>query len=245
MRIAVIACRVFTRELSYYVSQSPHAVEVFWLPQGLHDTPDRLRRMIADTLGEIDRQREERLLKYSPDAIALAYGLCSNGVVGLESRDVPLIVPRTDDCIAQFLGSQRRYLALFADNPGTYWLNSGWIETAFLPTDENLARQREEYAALYGEDNADYLLDQDGVWMKHYRACGYIDSPVYAGGAHRDTARRLAAERGWGFREWKGDNRLIRALAFGEWNEEEFCIVPPRHRIEAAYDGTKLRAVPL
>lgn len=118
MRIAVIACRVFTRELSYYVSQSPHTVEVFWLPQGLHDTPDRLRRMIADTLGEIDRQREERLLKYSPDAIALAYGLCSNGVVGLESRDVPLIVPRTDDCIAQFLGSQRRYLALFAATQG-------------------------------------------------------------------------------------------------------------------------------
>lgn len=245
MRIAVVACRVFTRELSYYVSQSPHAVDVFWLPQGLHDTPDRLRRMIAEAIDGIYRQREEGLLKYDPDVIALAYGLCSNGVVGIESRDVPLVVPRTDDCIAQFLGSEERYLALFRDNPGAYWLNSGWIETAFLPTDESLARRREEYAELYGEDNADFLLDQDGVWMKNYRTCGYIESPVYADEAHRDTARRLASQRGWDFREWKGDNRLIRALAFGEWNDEEFCIVPPRHRIEAAYDGTKLRAVPL
>ena len=40
MRIHIIACRVLTRELSYLISQSPHTVDVTWLPQGLHDTPE-------------------------------------------------------------------------------------------------------------------------------------------------------------------------------------------------------------
>ena len=50
MRIHIIACRVLTRELSYLISQSPHTVDITWLPQGLHDTPEKLRALIADAI---------------------------------------------------------------------------------------------------------------------------------------------------------------------------------------------------
>lgn len=96
MRIHIIACRVLTRELSYLISQSPHTVDITWLPQGLHDTPEKLRALIADAIDGLYRQREQRMLKHFPDVIVLGYGLCSNGVVGLESRDIPLVIPRTD-----------------------------------------------------------------------------------------------------------------------------------------------------
>ena len=244
MRIHIIACRVLNRELSYYASQSPHIVDITWLPQGLHDVPSRLRESVSAAIGGLYKQRESRELKHFPDVIALGYGLCSNGVVGIEARDVPLVVPRTDDCIALFLGSQQRYLELFHTYGGTFLLNNGWVETAFIPTQELLEQKRREYAESYGEDNADFLMEQDMLWAKNYRHIGYISSPVYAAGAHRDTARKAAAYNGWSYEEFQGDSRLLRKLTTGEWDDREFLICPPHHRIEAAYDGAKLKAVP-
>ena len=245
MRIHIFACRVFTRELSYYASQSPHTVDITWLPQGLHDTPARLREMLADAISGLYRQREERLLKHFPDVIVLGYGLCSNGVVGLESRDIPLVVPRTDDCIALFLGSQQRYLRLFQEYSGTYWLNAGWIENAFIPSEEMLAQKRREYAEQFGEDNADFLMEQDMLWAKNYRHVGYITSSVHAPANGPAIAQKVARFNGWDYQEFDGDNRLLAAMTQGTWDEKEFLICPPYHRIEAAYDGNKITAVPL
>ena len=245
MRIHIIACRVFSRELSYYAAQSRHTVDITWLPQGLHDTPDRLRTMLRQTLEDLYRQKEQRMLKHWPDVIALGYGLCSNGVIGVESRDIPLVVPRTDDCIAQFLGSQKRYMELFQDYNGTYWLNNGWIESAFVPSRENLETMRQEYAEMYGEENAEFLMEQDMLWARNYSACGFITSPVYHDPAYPELARRMAADNGWKYAVFAGDTRMLRMLTDGTWNEEEFCICPPYHRLEAAYDGSKIRAVPI
>ena len=143
MRIHIIACRVLTRELSYFASQSPHTVDITWLPQGLHDTPAKLRMKVSETIDSLYEQWEKRELKHMLDVIVLGYGLCSNGVVGIQARDIPLVVPRTDDCIALFLGSQQRYLELFHAYAGTFWLNSGWVETAFIPTQKLLEQKKQ------------------------------------------------------------------------------------------------------
>ena len=245
LRIHIIACRVLTRELSYYAALSPHTVDITWLPQGLHDTPAKLREMVGGAIDALYKQREEGLVKHFPDVRALGYGLCSNGVVGLTARDVPLVVPRTDDCIALFLGSQERYLRVFHEFSGTYWLNNGWIETAFIPSASMLQEKRAQYAERYGEDNADFLMEQDMLWAKNYRTLGYIASPVYQCPAYPALAEETARFNGWQFRTFEGDTRLVRALAEGHWNTEEFLVCPPDHRIEAAYDGRKMIAVPV
>ena len=245
MRVHIIACRVFTRELSYYASQSPNTIDITWLPQGLHDTPEKLRSMLKESLDGLYRQKEKQMIKHWPDFIVLCYGLCSNGIVGLESRDTPLIIPRTDDCIALFLGSQQRYLKLFETYNGTYWLNNGWIETAFIPSSEMLKQRYKEYAELYGEDNAQFLYDQDMLWMKNYNTCGYINSSAYHCPGYPLLAKRIAEENHWEYHEFDGDNRMIRAITDGEWDDREFLICPPYHRIEASYDELKIRAVPI
>lgn len=244
MWIHIIACRVLTRELSYFASQSPHTVDITWLPQGLHDTPAKLRMKVSETIDSLYEQWEKRELKHMPDVIVLGYGLCSNGVVGIQARDIPLVVPRTDDCIALFLGSQQRYLELFHAYAGTFWLNSGWVETAFIPTQKLLEQKRREYAENYGEDNADFLMEQDMLWAKNYRYIGYITSPIYDAPVNRDTAREAAGYNGWSFQEFQGDPRLVQKMTTGEWEEKEFLICPPHHRIEASYDGGKVCAVP-
>ena len=48
MRLAIIGCMVMNREISHLVSESRHVVRVWWLRQGLHDTPDVLRTMGDD-----------------------------------------------------------------------------------------------------------------------------------------------------------------------------------------------------
>lgn len=247
MRIHIVACRVLSRELNALAARSPHVVELTWLPQGLHDTPDKLRAMLNDTLDGLYRQRDEGLLHGWPDVIALGYGLCSNGVVGVESRDTPLIIPKTDDCIALFLGSQKRYLELFAQYNGCYWLNNGWIEHGWnepTSTPDALAERRAEYARLYGEENADFLMEQERSWIGNYNTCGYIASPVFDTPVYEEKAKAFARGNGWRYARMQGDLRMLRMLTEGAWTEKEFLICPPYHRIEATYDADKIRAVP-
>lgn len=244
MRIHIIACRVLTRELSFYASFSPHIVDITWLPQGLHDTPGRLRDMLAATLADLEQQWDSGLIKHRPDAVALGYGLCSNGVVGLQAGSQPLIIPRTDDCTALFLGSQERYLDEFRRHSGTYWLNNGWMETSFVPMPSYLEERRVAYAQKYGEDNADFLLAEDLRWVRNYSYCGYIRSPVIEFDEYPRTAAKVAEENGWDFFSLDGDCRLLKKLTQGRWDDQEFLVCPPGWRVEAAYDGTKMRAVP-
>lgn len=248
MRIHIIACRVLSRELNYLAAVSPHVVDITWLPQGLHDTPDLLRKSVRDTIQGLADQVEKNVLKHRPDVIALGYGLCSNGVVGVESGDIPIVVPRTDDCIALFLGSQERYLTLFEEYPGTFWLNNGWMETCYGTRGEWWSAPEgrlEEYIEKYGEDNAEYILEQETAWIRNYRHCFFIGSCVHSDPAYACSASCVAKENNWTFEETAGDTRMLRMLTDGTWNDTEFLICPPHHRIEAVYDGTKLRAVPL
>ncbi|MFI3211919.1 MAG: DUF1638 domain-containing protein [Eubacteriales bacterium] len=119
-RLKVIACEVAFRELCYCASQCRAMIDFTFMTQGLHDkgaTP--MKQMLQDEIDKVD------IHKY--DAIVLAYGLCSNGVVGLQSK-LPMIIPKAHDCITFFLGSKERYAEFFDKNRGTYVYTSGWIE---------------------------------------------------------------------------------------------------------------------
>ena len=128
----------------------------------------------------------------------LAYGLCSNGVIGVRCRDIPVVIPRTDDCIALFMGSQERYLKEFHDAAGAVWLNSAWVEQSPRLADSEDLRRRKwlEYAEKYGEDNADYLMEIESSWVSNYSTMGYIHSSVYDTAEHLDCARSEAADKG-------------------------------------------------
>lgn len=241
MHIHVIACRVFCRELSYYAALSPHHVTVSWLPQGLHNTPKILHEKLMHEISKVEQ--DETLFFSPPDAIALAYGLCSNGILGLSAEKTPLVIPRCDDCIALFLGSQERYLDMFNTYPGTYWLTSGWIETAFIPCEEMRAKQRQKYIERYGQDNADYLVEMDNAWIANYHFCGYIQSQVYEHPDYPLLASRTAQENNWEFFRTEGDPGLISALVSGSWDEERFLVCPPKSVVCPTYDSRKIHAV--
>lgn len=244
MRLAIIGCMVMNREISHLTAQSGNVVRVWWLRQGLHDTPDVLREELQHKIDEIERENQMLPAHLRMEAVVLAYGLCSNGVIGLHSRSLPVIVPRCDDCISLFLGSAERYRKLFRELPGIYWYNNGWIEQAFTPSRENYARQRAQYAEEYGEENADYLMECTNNWMGQYRHCGFITCPLGDRPDYESYARQAAKDFGWQFTRVEGDMAYLDALVNGPWDDARFLTCPPRSCISAEYDERKFCAVP-
>ena len=244
MRIHIIACRIFERELGYLAAKSENPVDFTWVGRGLHNEPDKLCARLSGAVDALYDQLASGELEYRPEYIALGYGLCSKAVVGIRCRDIPIVIPRTDDCIALFMGSEEKYLKEFAEVKGAYWLNSGWIEQSVRLFDgDDLKRRRwMEYAEKFGEDNADYLIEIESGWEKNYSTLGYIRSEVYDSPAYRARAVEEAERKGWKLREIDGDLRLLRMLTDGTWNEREFLILKPGQTIAADYSGLKLKA---
>ena len=212
--------------------------------RGLHNNPADLRSHRCAAVDELYHQMENGELDHRPDAIVLGYGLCSNGVIGVRCRDIPIVVPRTDDCIALFMGSQERYFREFSESGGAFWLNSAWLEqsTSLFDTDTIRRRKWQEYAEKYGEDNADYLLEMESSWISNYSTLGYIHSTVYDSPANLERAKEEADSKGWKLRELNDDLRLLRMMVDGTWNDREFLILKPGERIAADYTGRKLKA---
>ena len=244
MRLHFIACRILTRELSWYCANSPFPIEITWMPQGLHTEPQKLQKELQKTLLLVEEQSRKEAERFWPDYLVLGYGLCSNGVVGLQAGDIPLVIPRTDDCIGLMLGSQKRYLEAFSQNPGTYWFSHGWMEHSVVPTTELILRRRKYYEEEYGEENADFLIEQDLLWTRNYQAACLIASPRFPNQPAREAAQSIAGEHSWRYFELPEDERMFAMMAQGQWPEDEFLLCPPHHRVEAAYDGGKIRAVP-
>ena len=142
MRIHIIACRILSRELSYLASQSDNTIDITWMGRGLHNAPANLRSHLSAAVDELYHQIENGELDHRPDAIVLGYGLCSNGVIGVRCQDIPIVVPRTDDCIALFMGSQERYFREFSESGGAFWLNSAWLEQSTSLFDTDTIRRR-------------------------------------------------------------------------------------------------------
>ena len=244
MRIAIIGCAVFNREISHLVAESRHAVRVWWMRQGLHGTPDILRTELQRAIDEVERENERLPEGLRFEAVILAYGLCSNGVIGLRSRSLPVVVPRCDDCISLFLGSADRYRELFRKLPGVYWYNTGWIEQSLTPSKENYIRRRAEYAAEFGEENADFLMECTNNWMEKYQHCGYITCPLGEREGCEAYARQAAEDFGWAFTKVEGDMGYLDALVNGPWDDARFLTCPPYNRIEADFSNRKFRSVP-
>lgn len=243
MRLRLISCEIFYREMCWVVSRSPNQVDLEFLPKGLHDLgAAAMRARLQAAIDQADPERYEALL--------LGYGLCGNGLAGLEARALPLIAPRAHDCITLFLGSRARYLEYFQQHPGTYFHTTGWIERGRdlpqLSIQEKLGGRRsfQELAARYGEDNARYLLEQLGDYTRRYGRLAFIRTGLEPDERFRRASLEEAARRGWRFEEVAGDLSLLRRLTDGPWDQEDFLRVPPGGRIAATYREDVIGAEP-
>jgi len=245
-RLKLIACEILYREFCAAVARSVHRVDLEFLPKGLHDLGSPgMNERIAARLAEVDEA--------AYDAVAMGYALCSNGLVGLAARSIPLVVPRAHDCITLLLGSKERYLEYFRSQPGAYFKTSGWIERGddleqlsgeSIQRRSRMAQSYDELVERYGEDNARFLAEQLGEMTRNYSRIAYIAMGIEPDDRFEREARDLAAARGWQFDRLAGDMGLIQRLLDGPWDDDAFLVVPPGYRIAASFDDRILRAEP-
>lgn len=119
-RVHVLACGVLAADLRVLAGRLPARLTLDLLPGKLHNTPHDLRRRLQERIDAVSAAG-------GADAIAIAYGICGRGTVGLAARAVPLWIPRVHDCIALFLGSDAAYREQVARYPGTYYVSAGWV----------------------------------------------------------------------------------------------------------------------
>ncbi len=247
-RLLAVACEVFHREACAAAAQSSYVVDFEFMPKSLHDIGEG--PMSSRLQATIDKALAERPIDAWPDAIVLLYGLCNNGIRGLRAP-IPIIVPRAHDCITLLLGSRTRYTEHFQANPGTFYKSPGWVERDSDP-DANPASVTSrmgishDYAKLveeYGEENAEYLMETMGNWLKNYRKLSFINTGVGQHEQYLQVCRAQAQENAWEYEEIAGDTVLIKKLLNGDWNEEDFLVLQPGQKIAVSNESTIVCAV--
>ena len=244
MILKLIGCEVLYREICFAVARSPHLVDAEFLPKGLHDLGGvAMQSRLQEVIDEADSSRYE--------AVLLGYALCGNGLLGLNARALPLVVPRAHDCIALLMGSHQCYAEYFDSHSGVYFRSPGWIERAgnleqannpLLFKKVGVSYNLEELIEKYGDENGRYLYEQFAHYRQQYRQLTYIETGVEADDRFEQHARQEASQRGWAFEKIKGSLAFFEQLVSGNWPDENFLVVPKGFRVAATYDDRIIRA---
>lgn len=211
--IKIIACQTVGEELQPLL---PTDIPMVQLEFNLHRTPENLRIAIQK---EIDATADNFV------TILLGYGLCANAVVGLQSRRFQLVIPKADDCIALFLGSQAEYKRQYKHAPGTYYLAKGWIEYGDDPYTEYCAMR-----GKYGHDKA-YRITRR--YIANFTRLALINTGNFNSEAYRKYARMVADYFDLTYEEIPGSNVLLQKMIKGQW-DQDFVFVNPE--TEVHYD---------
>ena len=240
MRLKLIACNVFQREVCYCLARTPHVIDVEFTELGEHVHSDSLRATIQSRIDAAEASARQY------DAVLLLFGICGNAGIGLTARSAPLVMPRAHDCCTILLGSRAAFTEHFSENPSRPFSSCGYLERGdyYLRTSEDgehVMHFGDGYAALveqYGEEDARFIWDtmhpEYGAALDEKAV--FIDLPETTHLGYAEQFRQCVAAEGKDCLILPGDIRLIRQLLNGEWPLEEYLIVQPGQRSAAVYD---------
>src|SRR6056297_2478403 len=159
MMRTIIACGSIKPELEK-LAHHRDDVKIRTMPQNLHRTPHKMKDLIQKVIQKAEGEN---------DQIVLGYGLCSNGVVGIEAPKQGLYIPRVHDCIALYLGSRDKYQRIFSKNPGTYHLTKSWIDNQKDP----LGLVENEYTERVGREFAEEAMNTE---IRNYKYISFVNT---------------------------------------------------------------------
>ncbi|MDR3602677.1 MAG: DUF1638 domain-containing protein [Desulfosporosinus sp.] len=181
----------------------PETMDCEFLDFNYHGKPNLLHERLQ---GIIDQSQ-------AYDLIITTYSRCSNVVVGLLSRQVPLLLPKTHDCISLLLGSNARQLKLLRENPGTYYFSRGWLDYGRTPYAEYL-----EYLDRFGREKAADLIKM--LYGSYNKAVLIVTLGTKDIEKYREKVREIADFFGWDVGEEEGDLQLLTSVLNGSIGQD-------------------------
>lgn len=246
-KLKIIACGVLSKEIVLAAESMNLNISEEYLPAGLHEEPDRLRKELQEAIDRVSADVTEG--KEHFDAIIIGYGLCGRGTIGLKAPGVPLILPRVHDCIALFLGSQKTYKEQFSETPGTFYMTSGWYDHKTQPMSVKKKKDRlvegnwdisagfDVIKKKYGHENAEEIYSFLNSWKRNYTRAVYIDTGSGNNSKYEKYTRDLAKELGWNYERIQGRYDLFYSMLMAEVSDDNILVVPPGQI--TAYDPAK------
>jgi hypothetical protein len=213
----VIACATVIEEMMPLL---PEHVSYEVLDFGLHLNPNELKTVLQEKINQASK---------SAEVLLLGYGLCSMAVVGLKATTATLVMPRTDDCIAIFLGSCDAYKTQTKKEPGTYYLTKGWIEVGDSPFEEH-----KKLVEKYGQEKAERMTK---LLLKNYKRLAFINTGQYEIEKYRSYSKQTADAFDLRFEEIEGSPALVKKMLFGPW-DGEFVVIPPGETVTYQHFAT-------
>jgi N-methylhydantoinase A/oxoprolinase/acetone carboxylase beta subunit len=245
-KIVIIGCSVLALDLKRAARKIGIEIETKFLEAGLHERPILLREKLQDAIDQISGSK-------SCERIIIGYGVCGRGTIGIQARDISLVIPKVHDCIALFLGGDAAYKREFHRYPGTYYLSAGWYEEKTEPFSQQnksafYGEQRLNYDELerkYGQEAAKETFRFLNTWKSNYQRAAFIETGVKKSPKYEAHARDMAAAYGWQFEKLDGNPGLLQKLLITEVSTDEILVVPPRHVIGFDAVESTLSASPI
>lgn len=242
----VIGCAVLAVDIRHIAEKFGMDIGTKFLEAGLHERPDMLREQLQAAIDEVSASG-------LCHRIVIGYGICGRGTVGIQARNVPLVIPKVHDCISLFLGGDDAYQQQFKKYPGTYYISAGWFEEKTTPISQrklwaNFGEERlgfDEVKQQFGEDAANETFRFLNSWQKNYQRAAFIETGSKQSPKYEQSAREMAEEYGWIYEKVMGDRTLIHKMLTAEETSDDILVVPPDQVIEFDPIQSTLTAHPL
>jgi hypothetical protein len=163
MRIGIISCETFERNLEPLIKDDPDIVHKEYLEFGLHEYPDELKKAVIDKVNSLEGK---------VDAVLLGYGIC-NSLKDITSQvKVPTIQLRGDDCIGvlitpeEYAAERKKCAGTMYHTPYFALMNREWFEKKMrehMPNYEELGLSLDWYMQKMFDGYTRVLFIDDGL----------------------------------------------------------------------------------
>lgn len=160
MRSLVISCTTNQPEIDMVNMMTNCNYPVIYLDSKLHDKPELLKLALQKELDSLT----------NIDQVLLAMGYCGNSIVGIKSSDFRIVIPRVDDCLTLFLGSQKKRQEIM-NEAATYFFTKGWLDS-----DRNISAEYKALLKKYGKEKTEIVFE---AMFEHYKRLGLIDTGLF------------------------------------------------------------------
>lgn len=155
MKDLLLLCPTLRYEWQTAEKTSDKTYKIEWIPQHLHNTPDKLHTYLQEAINK--NQDYGRII--------ICVSSCGGSTIGLHSDKTKLIIPRTRDCL-DILLSDKTLSTLNRPANGVFY-TKGWIDfwkqsDHYLPKLEESMGKEKAHAylrKLYNGFNKFYIID--------------------------------------------------------------------------------------